>query len=67
MFCYETWTICEDELRPYIQPVLQKASYMSNRCFKMISVFSDGLVRVQVQRWARPTITDKENMLADKF
>lgn len=40
---------------------------MSNRCFKMISVFSDGLVRVQVQRWARPTITDKENMLADKF
>lgn len=47
--------------------VLQKASYMSNRCFKMISVFSDGLVRVQVQRWARPTITDKENMLADKF
>lgn len=47
--------------------VLQKASYMSNRCFKMTSVFSDGLMRVQIQRWERPIITGRENVLAEKF
>lgn len=33
VFCYETWRICEDELRPYIQPSATKGKLHEQQMF----------------------------------